>query len=85
MRSLGDSELRELVDRYVDAWERTDIDAFVGMLTEDATFAMPPLPSWYGDATRLPHGQPLSSLSGAWRWRTAGVRANAQPALGFYA
>ena len=24
-------------------------------------------------------------LSGAWRWRTALVRANGQPALGFYA
>src|SRR5207253_4914500 len=25
LRSLGDEEIRELVDRYVDAWERCDV------------------------------------------------------------
>ncbi len=47
LRALGDDSLRELVDRYVDAWERNDVQAFAAMLTEDATFAMPPLASWY--------------------------------------
>ena len=37
----------ELVDRYVDAWERNDVEAFAAMLAEDATFAMPPLASWF--------------------------------------
>ena len=74
MRSLGDAELRELVDRCVDALERTDIDAFVAMLTEDATFAMPPLPSWYRGRA-IAAWAAASSLSGAWRWRTAGVLA----------
>src|SRR5207249_7862406 len=38
LRALGDEELRELVDRYVDAWERCDVEAFAAMLAEDATF-----------------------------------------------
>src|SRR5438309_6085496 len=32
LRSLGDEGLREVVDRYVDAWQRGDVDAVVGML-----------------------------------------------------
>src|SRR3954468_5685126 len=39
LRSLGDDELRELVDRYVDAWERNDVQTFTSMLAEDANFA----------------------------------------------
>src|SRR5919206_409256 len=47
LRTLGDDEVRELVDRYVDAWERNDVEAFTAMLAEDASFAMPPLATWY--------------------------------------
>src|ERR1700738_776586 len=47
LRSLGDDGLHRLVDRYVQAWERNDVDAFTALLVEDATFAMPPLTTWY--------------------------------------
>ena len=84
LRSLGDDGIRELVNEYVDAWERADVDAVVAMLTEDATIAMPPLASWYGgrdNVARFLTGWPLS---GAWRWRALPTRANGQPALGYY-
>src|SRR5205085_5140000 len=32
LRSLGDEKLREIVERYADAWERSDVDTVVGML-----------------------------------------------------
>src|ERR1044072_3233402 len=32
LRSLGDDEIRKLVERYVDAWNRGDLDAVVSML-----------------------------------------------------
>src|SRR5918999_682930 len=48
LRSLGDERLREVVEGYMDAMARGDVDAVVAMLTEDATFAMPPLRTWYG-------------------------------------
>lgn len=31
LRALGDRGLRELVDRYVEAWERCDVDAFTAL------------------------------------------------------
>ncbi len=47
LRSLGDEEIRELVETYVDAWERGDADEIAAMLAEDATITMPPMPTWY--------------------------------------
>ncbi|HEY7934353.1 MAG TPA: RNA polymerase subunit sigma-70, partial [Solirubrobacteraceae bacterium] len=85
LRTLGDDALRKLVDRYVDAWERDDVDAFVGMLTEDATFAMPPLASWFQGRDAIRRWAAGWPLSGTWRWRVIRTKANGQPALGFYA
>jgi RNA polymerase sigma-70 factor, ECF subfamily len=84
LRELGDERLKEIVERYVEAWERNDVDAVMDMLAEDASFAMPPLATWFGgeEAIRIfLEGWPLS---GAWRWRPIQARANGQPALAFY-
>jgi RNA polymerase sigma-70 factor (ECF subfamily) len=82
LRALGDDAIRELVERYIDAWERADVDAVVAMLAEDATFAMPPLPEWYAgrEAIRvfLPRG-PLRM-----RRRFLPAHANGQLAFGTY-
>jgi RNA polymerase sigma-70 factor, ECF subfamily len=85
LRSLGDEALRKIVDRYVEAWERCDVEAFAGMLTEEASFAMPPLARWYHTRQGIATWAALSPLSGRRRWRTLLTRANGQPALGFYA
>ena len=55
LRSVGDRGLRKLIDRYVEAWERCDVPAFAGLLAEDATFAMPPLGTWYAPARHNRH------------------------------
>nr|WP_204332224.1 sigma-70 family RNA polymerase sigma factor [Geodermatophilus sabuli] len=44
-RQLDDDD-QDLLDRYVDAFERYDIDAFVALLHEDATQHMPPYEMW---------------------------------------
>ncbi len=85
LRTLGDDAVRELVDRYVAAWEQNDVDAFAAMLAEDATFAMPPLASWYRGREGIARWAAGWPLSGAWRWRTVPTRANGQLAIGFYA
>jgi RNA polymerase sigma-70 factor (ECF subfamily) len=84
MRELGDQRVREVVGTYVDAWERGDVDKVVAMLTEDATFAMPPLASWFSGREALRIFLAGWPLSGAWRWRHVPAQANGQPALAFY-
>jgi RNA polymerase sigma-70 factor (ECF subfamily) len=85
LRALGDDELRAIVDGFVEAWERGDVDAVVAMLAEDAALAMPPLASWYSGREGI--GRFLASwpMSGAWRWRHLRTHANGQPALAVYA
>ena len=85
LRALGDHALRELVDRYIRAWERNDVDGFAALLVNDATFAMPPLATWYTPRDSIITWAREFSLSGAWRWKVAVASANAQPALAFYA
>jgi RNA polymerase sigma-70 factor, ECF subfamily len=79
-----DEEQQRLLDRYVDAFERYDVDSLVAVLHEDATMQMPPylfwlrgrdeLGAWYGD----PRSQECrGSLM-------VPLRANGAPAFGQY-
>jgi RNA polymerase sigma-70 factor, ECF subfamily len=47
LRALGDEEARELVEAYVDAWSRRDVEAVAALLAEDAVFSMPPWAEWW--------------------------------------
>ncbi len=84
LRSLGDDQIRELVDTYVEAWENQDVDTVVGMLSEDASFSMPPLASWFGPRDQIAEFLASSPMSGDWKWKAVPTRANGQPALGYY-
>jgi RNA polymerase sigma-70 factor (ECF subfamily) len=84
LRELGDDHVRELVERYMEAWERTDVDTVMEMLAEDASFAMPPLASWFSGEESIRIFLEGWPLSGTWRWRPLQAQANGQPALAFY-
>jgi RNA polymerase sigma-70 factor (ECF subfamily) len=84
LRTLGDEEVRELVESYLDAWERQDVEAVVSMLSEEAAFTMPPLRSWFRGREAIGTFLAGSPLSGIWRWRALRVRASGQEALAFY-
>lgn len=47
LAQLGDTARQSLVRAYVDAWAQQDANALVALLTEDARFTMPPIPSWF--------------------------------------
>jgi RNA polymerase sigma-70 factor (ECF subfamily) len=85
LRSLSDDALRQLVQRYVTAWERNDVDAVVAMLAEDAKLAMPPLPSWYRGREQVATFLRGGPLAGTTRWRLVPASANGQLAFGLYA
>lgn len=88
LRVLGDEGVREVVEAYVEAWDRRDIEGVVAMLTDDSSFSMPPLRTWYGGvggAAEMVDFLGIGPLSGEWDWRHRLVHANGQPALAFYA
>ena len=84
LRSLGDEQLQAIVARYVEAWASNDVEALVRMLTDSATLAMPPIPSWYRgrDAIeRVLRGVVFISTRS---WRMLPATANGQLAVGAY-
>jgi RNA polymerase sigma-70 factor (ECF subfamily) len=83
-QAAQDTDQRMLLDRYVRAWESTDLDAFTNLLKEDATYSMPPWRQWYRgrEAIRWFFGKVWKSYGG---FRLVTARANDQPAFGLYA
>ncbi|WP_198030190.1 sigma-70 family RNA polymerase sigma factor [Bradyrhizobium sp. Tv2a-2] len=78
-----DAAQQRLLDRYVQAWERFDLDGFVALLKEDATYTMPPLQQWYAgrQAIRRFFGWAWKSYHGC---RLVPTAANGQPAYAAY-
>jgi RNA polymerase sigma-70 factor (ECF subfamily) len=85
LRLLGDAALTQVVQRFVAAWERNDVEAVVAMLAEDARMTMPPLPAWYRGRQQVGVFLSGGPLAGAMRWRLVPARANGQLAFGVYA
>jgi RNA polymerase sigma-70 factor (TIGR02960 family) len=82
MRSLGDERSRALVAAFVDAWDRADVGAILTMLAEDATFTMPPLPTWFRGRDDI--GVFVGDRVFATPWRFVALRASGQPAMAGY-
>jgi RNA polymerase sigma-70 factor (ECF subfamily) len=79
-------EERELLRRYIEAHERADTDAFAELLSRDASFSMPPQPTWVvgrDDIMRflLDNGFGSPELG---ELRLVPVRANRQPGAANY-
>jgi RNA polymerase sigma-70 factor (ECF subfamily) len=78
-----DDESRELLARYVDAFERYDIDALTSLLHEDATQSMPPYELWLrGRADIL--GWWVGPGAGCRGSRLVPTAANGSPAFAQY-
>jgi RNA polymerase sigma-70 factor, ECF subfamily len=79
------AEQRELLDRYVTAFQDYDVAAIVELFTKDAVWEMPPFDGWWqgGDSisrlivTNCPASGPGDML-------LVPTRANGQPAFGLY-
>ncbi len=82
LRALGDQRTRDIVQRYSDAIERGDADTLVSMLTEDATWCMPPIRTWLTGLATIRQWLIRDPL--AERWKHLPARANGQLAVGGY-
>ncbi len=74
---------QELLSRYLNAWERLDVDGLVALLKEDATYTMPPKAQWYAGRAAIGN-----FFEWAWRayasFRLVPTAANNQPAFAAY-
>jgi RNA polymerase sigma-70 factor, ECF subfamily len=84
LRSLGNEKVKELVERYAEAWERSDVDTVVSMLAEDAAFTMPPMARWFRGLDGIRGFLERWSMIPDWSWRAIPTTANGQAALAFY-
>ncbi len=83
---VTDPRVRQLLERYVQAWRLADIDGFVQLVTEDVCFSMPPMTMWFRgrDAAAFLEEAIFGPA------RPGGIRlvagsCNGQPAFGTYA
>lgn len=78
-----DEEQRALLGRYVDAFERYDMDSLTSLLREDASWSMPPYELWlqtHDDVRRWCLGPGIGCRGS----RLVPVEANGMPAYGQY-
>jgi RNA polymerase sigma-70 factor, ECF subfamily len=83
LRSLGDERSRALIEAYLDAWQRADVDALKVLLAEDAVFSMPPWPIWWqGGETIAGFSKTAARVCPS--TSKMATRANGQPAVASY-
>ena len=77
-------EQQRLLDRYVEAFWRKDIDQIVSLLTAEAVWEMPPFTGWYVGAATI--GQLIATAcpGGSYDMPMLATYANGQPAFGLY-
>jgi RNA polymerase sigma-70 factor, ECF subfamily len=74
----------ELLERYVDAFERYDIEALVRLLRTDAIQSMPPFAMWLQGATAIGRWMVQPGPSACRGSRLLPTSANGSPAFGQY-
>ncbi|MGV9600244.1 sigma-70 family RNA polymerase sigma factor [Streptosporangium sandarakinum] len=84
LRKIGDAKVQRLVTAFAVALERGDIDALVPLLTEDVTWSMPPLATWYRGLTAVTDFAVQVPMTRCPSWRSLRTSANGQPAVAFY-
>ena len=79
-----DPDDARLLERYVDAFERYDIERLVTLLHEDAVQSMPPFAMWIRGAENIGTWMVQPGPSGCRGSRLIPTRANGCPAFGQY-
>jgi len=75
---------RDLLRRYIDVWERDDVDGLVGLVREDAVLRMPPRPAVHGVAAITKFFRETAAGGHLTRITLAPTRANGRPAVAMH-
>jgi RNA polymerase sigma-70 factor, ECF subfamily len=82
--AAGGPAERELLDRYVDAFERDDVDGLVSLLRDDAMLRMPPQPSVIGAVQIARFFRETAGGGDLRRFTLTPTRANGRPAVAIH-
>jgi RNA polymerase sigma-70 factor, ECF subfamily len=82
--SLGDEQLRGIVDRFMEAWEAADVERIRALLTDDCAMAMPPWAEWFTGRDAVTEFLARGPLRPGRRWKLVRTRASGQPGLACY-
>jgi RNA polymerase sigma-70 factor (ECF subfamily) len=83
--SPDDAALLPLLTRYLDAWNRLDLEAFVNLLHEEVRTTMPPSPTWIaGRDANVRFYTPMFTSRRPGSFAAIPMRSNAQAAFAFY-
>ncbi|QYN21787.1 sigma-70 family RNA polymerase sigma factor [Amycolatopsis sp. DSM 110486] len=74
----------EVIDDYVRAFEKADVEALVALLTDEVVLEMPPVPLWYRGRDDYARFMARVFEMRGTRWQLQRTHANGQPAFAAY-
>jgi RNA polymerase sigma-70 factor (ECF subfamily) len=77
-------EFRAVLERYIAAFENSDLAALTELLRADATIQTPPSPTWYSGVATCLKFLALHAMDRPGDWRFLRIRANGRPAAAAY-
>jgi RNA polymerase sigma-70 factor (ECF subfamily) len=80
----ADEQKRELLAKYVAAFERKDVEAVVALLAADAVWEMPPFATWFRGREQVARHLTAQCPGGPGDFRFVHTSANGEPALAMY-
>jgi RNA polymerase sigma-70 factor, ECF subfamily len=81
---VAEATERELLRRYIDVWERDDIDGLVALVREDAVLRMPPRPAVHGAAAIATFFREIAAGGDLTRITMEPTRADGRPAVAMH-
>jgi len=82
LRDLGETAQQAIVARFIDAWQSRNAEALLALLSQDAKFSMPPIPSWFDGRDNVVRF--FVERVFATPWRLQPLKASAQLAFACY-
>jgi len=84
IREPAEPSQRALLDKYATAFQNADVPALSRLLQEDATFEMPPIPTWFAGRDQVSRFLGAGPLRQPGAFTMVPVAANGQPGFACY-